>query len=126
METTVNLAIIGSRNFVDYDTMCVKIKEFYPNGVATIISGGAKGADSLGARYAKEHDIPITVLTPKWKVERGDGTVTINMSAGFERNTEIVSKATDVIAFWDGKSNGTADSIRKCRKQKKKLQIVYF
>jgi hypothetical protein len=35
------------------------------------------------------------------------------MSGGTERNTKIVKVADMLIAFWDGKSRGTSDSINK-------------
>lgn len=40
------------------------------------------------------------------------------------RNSLIIDSSELVIAFWDGKSKGTQDSIGKARKSGKKLIIV--
>ena len=42
------------------------------------------------------------------------------------RNTEIVSNADAVIAFWDMKSKGTLDSIKKTIKMQKALYVFDF
>lgn len=52
----MKLAIVGSRNFVDYQ----KFKNFVEAALETwgtpeqIISGGATGADTLARRFAKD------------------------------------------------------------------------
>jgi hypothetical protein len=85
----------------------------------TIISGGAAGADSLAERYATYWDIQITVVKPDWEKH---GKV-----AGFIRNQEMIDLVPDmVIAFWDGKSKGTADIINRAKKAKIKTLIVYY
>lgn len=111
------LAIVGSRSFSDYDLMCREIELFCPN-VTKIVSGGAKGADTLGERYASEHDIPTEILLPDWKA--------YGKSAGILRNKDIVAASTHVIAFWDGVSPGTKHSIQEARKKKKELKLVLF
>jgi len=47
-------------------------------------------------------------------------------SAGFIRNQQIIDACTFVLAFWDGKSKGTKDTIDKARKAKKPTFIIYF
>jgi hypothetical protein len=83
-----------------------------------IISGGAIGADTLAVRFAAEAHIRSLVLRPDWR--------RLGRSAGLKRNTEIVNKASWVIAFWDGSSRGTADTIAKAKHQGKKLNVVRF
>ena len=39
------------------------------------------------------------------------------------RNTNIINEAELVVAFWDGQSNGTKDSINKAEKQNKKVLL---
>ena len=56
----MNVAIIGSRTFTDYE----RAEEFVNAlelDISRIISGGARGADAIAERYAAEHGIPITV-----------------------------------------------------------------
>ena len=95
------VAVIGSRGFDSYETLS-KILDDNLN-ISEIISGGAKGADSLGARYATERGIPVTIFRPDWDK--------YGKRAGFIRNTDIVTAADIIVAFWDGESKGTANSI---------------
>ena len=77
---------------------------------------GAKGADSLGERYARDNDLKIKRLVPHWKK--------YGKAAAIFRNTDIVKAADWVIAFWDGTSRGTKDTIAKARKDDKLFKIV--
>jgi len=117
----MNIAIVGSRNFTDYQYMKETINShlyFEVNDINYIISGGAKGADTLAERYAKEHNIPIKIFPAQWE--------TFGRSAGYRRNIEIIKNADLVFAFWDGISKGTKHSIDLARKEGKKVFIYYF
>ena len=53
-----NVAIIGSRDFKNkelLDTTMKKIQE--QNTITKIISGGAKGADTMGVQWANKNNI---------------------------------------------------------------------
>jgi ribA/ribD-fused uncharacterized protein len=115
------LAIIGSRNFVDYQTLCEEIAKL-PKPSA-IVSGGARGADSLGKKYADEHGIPTEIFPAIWHPQGEDGPM--DKGAGMKRNTDIIKAADAVLAFWDGDSTGTIDSINKSLMFKKHVKIVY-
>ncbi len=115
----MKLAVVGSRDFTDYTKLKLaldNINQFFL--ITEIISGGAKGADSLAERYAKENNIKLTIYLPDWK--------RYGRPAGMIRNKEIVSSATSVIAFWDGKSKGTANSISLAEKSKKLRQVILY
>lgn len=109
----MKVAVIGSRTFNDYEE--VK-KVLSTMNITLLVSGGAKGADSLGERYAKEHNIETKIFLPDWNKH---GKV-----AGFLRNTDIVNEADLVVAFWDQKSKGTLDSIKKADKLGKRILII--
>ena len=111
----MKLAIIGSRGFTDYDLMKSNVDL---TTVDLIISGGAKGADSLAEKLANENQIPIKLFIPNWK--------TYGYQAGFIRNAYIIEEADKVIAFWDGKSKGTLDSINKAKKLGKHVIIIEY
>ncbi len=92
--------IAGCRDFDDYNLLKEKVTEALKDiGGCEIISGNAKGADALGERYAKEHQIPLRLFPADWDK--------YGKRAGFIRNTEMANNATHLIAFWDGKSKGT-------------------
>ena len=105
------VAIVGSRTFKNYEYMKTSLVN---HEIGTIVSGGCRSADLLAERFAKENNIPKIVLKPNWKNGRG---------AALTRNTDLILKSEYVIAFWDGKSPGTRDSITKARKSNKKVYI---
>lgn len=113
-----NVAIIGSRDFHNYSyakTQILKIINENKITVAKIISGGAGGADKVGETFANKFNIPTMILEADWSKGKYAGVV---------RNTDIITESDYVIAFWDGKSKGTVDSINKAKKMNKKLFIV--
>jgi len=111
----MKLAIIGSRTFSDFWTLEKWVFKFNP---IKIISGGAIGADSLAEEYAKKENIIFEIFKPEWDK--------YGKSAGFIRNQQIIDACDIVLAFWDGKSKGTQDSINKAKLAKKPTFIVYF
>lgn len=106
-------AIVGSRNFNDYELLKTKLSEY---DITYIVSGGASGADSLAEKYAKEFDIPIFIYYPEW--ER------YGKKAGFVRNKLIVDASDVIIAFWDGISRGTSSTINYANQVKKTVIVV--
>ena len=108
-------AIIGSRSFNDYKVMTHFLDSLLISG---IVSGGACGADTLAERYANEHDINLTVYPADWEK--------YGKSAGYKRNHTIIENCDNVIAFWDGRSNGTYHSINLAKKLKKGVEIIYY
>lgn len=60
----------------------------------TVVSGKARGADTLGEQYAKEHGYSIQYFPADW--ER------YGKAAGYLRNTEMAKNADALVAFWTG------------------------
>lgn len=113
----MKLAIIGSRSFNDYSKLKSELKD-YVSEVTQVISGGAKGADQLGEKWAKEMLKPVINYLPDWKAY-GKG-------AGLVRNLQIVESCDTLIAFWDGQSKGTLYSINKAKKAGKTVKIINY
>lgn len=116
----MNIAIVGSRSFTDYQEFMSWVESsFIYSGIdrtrLKIISGGAKGADSLAERYAKEYNIPFKSIVPDWDK--------YGKKAGFLRNADIVANCSGVIAFWDGRSKGTLHTIQLAIKAGKWAEI---
>ena len=109
-------AIVGGRDFNDYQSL--KNVMAVQEGVNLIVSGGAKGADSLAERFAKENSIPFKVFHAEWDV--------YGKSAGYKRNLQIINECDVVIAFWDGCSKGTKHSIDIARSLGKSLQVYSY
>ncbi len=113
----MRLAITGSRKYTDYEELKRVVKSLAPN-TEVIISGGAKGADQLAARYAKEHGLELEEIRPDYK--RHFAKV-----APLIRNSEIVAKADKVIAFYyQTQSGGTLDTAKKAMAAGKLLAEV--
>lgn len=105
-------AIVGSRNFNCKKLLYDTLNDY---NISLIVSGGAKGADSLAEEYAKDNNIPTKIFLLDWSKGR---------SAGIQRNHNIILASDAVIAFWDGKSKGTEHSINLAKKYKKMLLII--
>jgi predicted Rossmann fold nucleotide-binding protein DprA/Smf involved in DNA uptake len=116
----MKLAIIGSRNFNDYEALSLNADILSPS---EIVSGGAKGADSLAEKYAVQRNLPVKVFLPKFKTDR---TVKYHPRWFLERNKEIVEYSDTVLAFWDGKSKGTAHTIQYAEKIGRKVIVIMF
>lgn len=115
----MRLAIVGSRTFGDYEKLEKFIRDnFDVDSITHIISGGAKGADSLGERFAKENAKELVVFPAEWKK--------YGKSAGFKRNVDIINACDVCVAFWDGKSHGTKHDIDLCEKYGKECKICLF
>jgi predicted Rossmann fold nucleotide-binding protein DprA/Smf involved in DNA uptake len=113
----MNVAIVGGRDFDDYEQFksCVdgeKIK------FKSIISGGARGVDTLAEKYAKEIGVPVKIYWPDWTKH--------GKAAGPIRNRQIIESADCVIAFWDEKSPGTRSSIKIAEELKKPVSIFVY
>lgn len=120
MKKIKRIIIAGSRDYNDYadfshwiDLCFGKIKK-----TIEIISGGARGPDSMGERYANERGIKLKCFPAQWKMH--------GKRAGIIRNRDMGDYADSLIAFWDGKSRGTKNMIEYMRKLKKKVQVIYL
>ena len=115
----MKLAVIGSRGFDDYNILESVLDELLTSfNITTIVSGGAKGADSLAEKYAKLHNLDIEIYKPDWDK--------LGKAAGFIRNNTIWDNSDLGVAFWDGKSKGTAHSFGIAKKQKKELYVFNY
>ena len=58
----MKLAIIGSRTFNNYELLCDHLEE-HLNTTTMVVSGAARGADSMGEKWAKENGIKTLHLS---------------------------------------------------------------
>jgi len=117
----IYLILCGTRTFDDYDLLCEKVG-FYLSRRAlrnvTVLSGGCRGADKAGERWARENSVPILEFPAEWDKH--------GKSAGYIRNKQMAEKGTHLIAFWDGKSKGTEMMIRLAREHGLKVRVVRY
>ena len=117
LKQTMNVAIVGGRDFYDYEQFksCVDGEKIQ---FKSIVSGGARGVDSLAERYAKEIGVPLTIYLPDWTKH--------GKAAGPIRNRYIIENSDCVIAFWDEKSPGTRSSLKIAEELKKPTTIFVY
>lgn len=109
----MKLLIVGSRSIKGID-----LSEHIPPNVELIISGGARGIDSLAEEYADKHNISKLILRPNYEK--------YGKFAPLERNRRMVDIADRVLALWDGKSRGTRFTIEYARKSGKEVIVAVF
>ena len=116
------LIVAGGRDFTDYDHMLrVMIAmcdtEFAAKQLA-IVSGMARGADTLAVRLANAYKLPLYKFPANWNG--------LGKRAGFMRNAQMGNFADALLVFWDGKSKGTANMIQYMHQLKKPVHIINY
>ena len=119
------IIVSGSRNYNNYeefkakmDEALCRLKTKYP---IVILEGGAKGADALAVRYAKEFGHPYIEFKADWD--------TWGKRAGMMRNVEMLTYAIDycerrgLIAFPAKDSIGTRGMISIAEKAKVQTRV---
>lgn len=110
----MKLAIVGSRTITHVDISSILAKhQLAPD---TIISGGARGVDTIAERWAKEHGINLLVFKPDYKAHL--------QGAPIRRNELMARECDTLLAIWDGKSKGTYHIINYAKKLGKHVIVV--
>lgn len=119
------IIVAGGVHFNDYKALANTLDEYFKcvsKDEIEIISGHARGADSLGERYAQEHDIKCTVFPADWKK--------YGRAAGPIRNKKMLEYAMEqqagLVAFWNGESKGTKNMISIAEKAGIEVKIVHY
>ena len=111
------IMICGSRSINNESLIFEKLNAALVNNSDMIlVSGGAKGVDSIGEAWAKSHNIQIQQYKPDWK-RYGRG-------AGIVRNKIMIEASDYVFIFWDGISKGTKSVIDFCIKLNKPYLLM--
>ncbi len=113
------IVIAGCRDYENYDEakafIDVCIKEIKLKYTLIFMSGGCKGADMLGERYAIENNYKIEHYSAEWEK--------YGKYAGPKRNRDMVEICDYVICFWNGKSRGTKIMIDYAKEYNKPIRI---
>ena len=111
----MKLIIAGSRTFTDYQLLC-QVLAPDKHRITQVITGGARGADRLGIRWALAHAVRIKGFPADWQ--------RFGKSAGVRRNHQMAQAGDVLVAFWDGQSPGTAHLIQCMRALGKPVVLV--
>ncbi len=116
----MRLIVAGTRTFNDYDLLKSTLDHLLSNttGEIIIVSGKARGADSLGERYAKENGYKIKAFPANWK--------DMGRAAGPARNREMGKYSTHLVVFWDGLSSGTRNMIETGRELGLVVRVITY
>ena len=107
----MKLLVVGSRSITDFD-----LTPYVSADVDTIISGGAKGVDTLAEQFADKHNLSKYIVRPRYS-RYGKGAALI-------RNDFMVDEADAVLVIWDGVSHGTHHTIKYAEKKGKPTNVI--
>ena len=116
--------IAGSREYTDYKALKEKVDKILARKVGegkeiVIISGCARGTDTLAIEYALEKGYPVERYPDDWSLGK---------SAGCLRNIEMAKVADALIAFpkltESGYSRGTSHMIKEAEKRNLLVRVI--
>ena len=113
------VVVAGCRDYENYDE-AKKFIDFCISNIRKenkiiIVSGGCRGADAIGERYAEENGFKIEKYPADWEK--------YGRSAGPLRNEQMAKISDYVICFWDTKSKGTKSMIEYAQRYGKAVRI---
>ena len=125
------IAIVGSRDFNNYEYLKFELLKYINKRLDStvtprqpyervdleveIVSGGARGADTLAEKFANEFGFKTVIYKPDWDL--------YGKRAGFIRNAKIVDACDILFAFQINKSRGTQHSIDLAREKNKEVYV---
>lgn len=114
--------IAGSRGFSNYKLLREQCNKFLREKRKTsniiVVSGGARGADKTGEKYAQDEGFALEIYPAQWKK--------LGKQAGYRRNEQMAEVADALIAFWDGSSKGTKHMIDIMNKKNLLVKVVEY
>ncbi len=114
----MKILVCGGRDYTDYERFCDVMEDADCSLSPTVIvQGGARGADRLAMRWAKEHDVACITVDADWD--------THGRAAGVLRNQRMLDEHPDidqVIAFPGGR--GTEDMVLRAMRKRLNIWVV--
>lgn len=98
----MKIIVAGSRDIGDRGAVARAIKSS-PFNITEILSGNARGVDTIAENYAFYESIPVKLFPADWDK--------YGKPAGAIRNRQMGEQADGLIAVWDGESKGTRNMI---------------
>lgn len=132
----LKVGIVGSRGYPDLAAV-----EFFVRGLARkhpdaqVVSGGCRDVDITAEQTARECGLSVRSYRPKKRARHyvvlihetgrlvlpvlGENGKPLTFKtfdeAAFARNRWIAEWVDELVAYWDGRSRGTADTIEKAK-----------
>lgn len=120
----IRVIIAGGRDYADRKKLFAKCRRilstYRDNNLPIEIVNGKcpTGADFHAVAFAKKEGYSIVYFEANWDL--------FGLAAGGIRNGEMADYANVLIAFWDGKSRGTADMIAQARRNKLIVRVIKY
>jgi len=112
----MKVIIAGSRTITDQAIVDNAMEEAEFD-VTEVVSGRARGVDTLGEYWAIMRNVPIIIFPANWKL--------YGRSAGILRNQQMSHYADALVAVWDKKSRGTGHMIAAMSELGKPMFVKY-
>jgi hypothetical protein len=110
--------VAGSRSFMDGKFMARSLDKLLArlDSGTVIVSGGARGADTLGEQYAADRGLGMMREPADWD--------RYGRAAGMIRNQHMSFLSSHLVAFWNGASPGTRAMIEIARSDRLQVRVV--
>lgn len=123
----IRVIVAGTRDFNDFFSVEKILMGYFElhqlhRADVEIVSGGARGADKLGEKFANKYGCKLTKFPADWEY--------YGKSAGYIRNEQMAKYASEsngvLFAFWNGVSKGTKHMIELAGKYNLDVNIICF
>ena len=134
MDNELRIIVAGSRDFNDFNLLSKNLTEYlsekveaniiYSPNQVEFISGTARGADTLGEKYAYIYGYKVKRFPANWDL--------YGKRAGYIRNEQMAKYSVEnkrygiLFAFWDGKSRGTKHMIDLAKRYGLEVHVVNY
>ncbi len=112
--------VTGSRDWTDYGAIADALILYEPRDLI-VLHGGARGADSLAARWCKQHGVNQWVLPYFGDEGRRGGGIRNQGLVNVARALHVVGYRCFAEAFLLPQSIGTRDCLRRIRRANEKV-----
>ena len=119
-EPFYKLMITGSRSLSNERAQAAVFEALdYQHGqrpITTLVSGHAKGVDTLAELWAERRGVAVERYIPDWQRH--------GLQAGHKRNLQMLDVCNGTLAVWDGTSRGTQHALEEARTRGLLLRVV--
>lgn len=113
----MKMIIAGGRDFNDLRGLARYMRTL-KRLPTEIVCGEAKGADTVGLRWARGHNVDVAGFPANW--------FGLGKAAGHHRNTQMAEYADALLALWDGESKGTEHMISEAERLGLYVKVIYY
>lgn len=117
----LKIGIVGARDWTQEKQIEWFIKDLPQN--VLIVSGGAKGVDSMAINFAKKYGLQTKEFLPDFSDLPVNANKIDYTKRYYERNQKIVDEVNFLVAFVNKDTGGTWDTIKRATKKKIPVKI---